>query len=441
MAEVFISYSRADLEAVNVLVQDLGGLGYEPWFDQALTGGQRWWDNILSQIRDCEFFICTLTPDSLESQACKRELDYALRLGKPVLPLLLSDKIELSSLPRVLSELQIVNFTLQDKQALHALGKAIRNLPRAAPLPDPLPEPPPVPISYLTTMKEKIETPPELEYAEQIALVIELRDHFREGRPAKEVCELLHLLKARKDLLFKVSEEIDDVLDQIRRGHRGAARAKTAAEQTAAPLVPSDEGDRDQPLVSFPKDSGGLKRAPEERKACPPEGAADDEGTRQLQLESPVEECKALMERVLDRGEVWVFEIDTANCFTIEWDDAAEALCIKATATLRDGVGGAKAKALKALGWKVQADTLIKGAVGSAALYATGGLAAVALLSRNVRDVLMSFTGTRCWTLTKGVGRKEALARAAAELATAIQRVAAEAKTIVVTRKAETLPA
>ncbi|MFL5039863.1 MAG: toll/interleukin-1 receptor domain-containing protein, partial [Xanthobacteraceae bacterium] len=65
MAEVFISYSRADLDAVNVLVQDLEGLGYEPWFDQALTGGQRWWDNILSQIRNCEFFVSTLTPESL----------------------------------------------------------------------------------------------------------------------------------------------------------------------------------------------------------------------------------------------------------------------------------------------------------------------------------------------------------------------------------------
>jgi hypothetical protein len=438
MGEVFISYSRADLEAINVLVQDLEGLGYEPWFDQALTGGQRWWDNILSQIRDCEFFVCTLTPESLESQACKRELDYALRLGKPVLPLLLSNKIELNSLPRVLSELQIVNFALQDKQALHALGKAIRNLPRAVALPDPLPEPPPVPISYLTTMKEKIETPPELEYAEQIALVIELRDHFREGRPAKEVCELLHLLKARKDLLFKVSEEIDDVLDQIRRGHRGPARAKAPTEQTAAPLVPSDEGEG-QPLGSFAKD--GHKRAPEDRKACPAEGAADDEGTRHLQLDSPVEECKALMERVLHRGEVWVFEIDTANCFTIEWDDSAEPPCLKATASLRDDVGGTKAKALKGLGWKVQSDTFVKSAVGSAALYATSGLAAVALLSRNVRDVLMSFTATRSWAMTKGPGRKEALARAAAELATAMQRVAAEAKTIVVTRKTETLPA
>jgi TIR domain len=419
VAEIFISYSRVDLEAVKVLVQDLEGFDYEPWFDQALTGGQRWWDNILSRIRSCEFFVTTLTPDSLESSACKRELDYALRLGKPILPVLLSNKVDVKSLPRHLSELHIVDYALQDKQALRALGKAIKNLPPAPALPDPLPEPPPVPISYLTTMKEKIETPSELSYAEQIALVIELRDHFREGRPAKEVCELLNLLKARKDLLFKASEEIDDVLDQIRRGHRGPSGAKKPHE---------------------PLEQASDEQGPELVPAVQP-AEREGEETRQLQLDSAVEECKALMERVLDRGETWVFEIDTANSFALEWDESAEAPCVKATASLRDGVGGAKAKALKALGWDIQTGSMLKGAVGGAALYATGGLAAVALLSRNVRDVLMSFTATRSWPLTKGGGRKEALVRAAAELATAIQRVALEARTIVVTRQAEVVSA
>src|SRR5262245_6056763 len=209
MAKIFISYSRADLEAIKTLVEDLEDAGHASWFDQALTGGQRWWDNILANIRDCEVFISGLTPDSLESQACKRELDYAARLGKPILPVQLSEDLQPNLLPPGLSELQCINYCRQDKRAALALGRAIGALPKPSPLPDPLPAPPLVPVSYLSTLKEKIETESPLDYKEQITLVIELRDHFRQGRPAEEIAEMLNRLKKRDDLLAKAAHEIN----------------------------------------------------------------------------------------------------------------------------------------------------------------------------------------------------------------------------------------
>src|SRR5262245_12282761 len=71
--KVFISYNRDSLNVVKALAEDLAESS-EPWFDQELTGGQRWWDSILARIRDCDTFVFAMTPDSLESEACGREL-------------------------------------------------------------------------------------------------------------------------------------------------------------------------------------------------------------------------------------------------------------------------------------------------------------------------------------------------------------------------------
>jgi hypothetical protein len=66
MAKIFISYDRASKDVVEQLVQDLADDDHEIWFDQQLTGGQKWW-NILSEIRHCEIFVAVLTPGFVES--------------------------------------------------------------------------------------------------------------------------------------------------------------------------------------------------------------------------------------------------------------------------------------------------------------------------------------------------------------------------------------
>src|SRR5688572_21070214 len=147
MRKVFVSYSRNNLDAVGQLVKDLQDVGFNAWHDQTLTGGQRWWDNILASIRDCDVFIFALSHESWQSEACKSELDYVVKLGKPILPVLVSDNIRLSLLSAPLAEIQISKYLQRDKAEAFALLKAINSTPIPAPLPDPLPAPPPVPLS------------------------------------------------------------------------------------------------------------------------------------------------------------------------------------------------------------------------------------------------------------------------------------------------------
>lgn len=215
MRKVFVSYSRSNLDAVTQLVEDLQAVGINTWHDQTLTGGQRWWDNILASIRDCDIFIFALSPESWESEACRSELAYVVALGKPILPVLVSDGINLNLLSAPLNEIQVTDYRLRDKGAAFALLKAINAAPSAPSLPDPLPSPPPVPISYLGTLKERIDSHASLSPQEQNLLFLELEEAVAAGRSPTEMRELLVSMKRRDDLLAKVATKLDALLKKV----------------------------------------------------------------------------------------------------------------------------------------------------------------------------------------------------------------------------------
>src|ERR1044071_3659051 len=215
MRKVFVSYSRNNLEVVTQLVEDLQAVGMTTWHDQTLTGGQRWWDNILANIRDCEVFIFALSPASRESEACRSELSYVCGLNKPILPVLVADGINLNLLSAPINEIQVADYRSRDKGAAFALLKALNATPACPPLPDPLPASPAVPVSYLGTLKERIDVNTPLGAQEQNLLFLELEEAMDEGRSPTEIRELLLRLKRRDDLLAKVGAKVDAALKSL----------------------------------------------------------------------------------------------------------------------------------------------------------------------------------------------------------------------------------
>lgn len=226
MRKVFVSYSRINLDAVTQLVDDLHAMGVNTWYDQTLTGGQRWWDNILSSIRECDIFIFALSPEAWESEACRSELAYGVGLGKTILPVLISEGIKMNLLSAPLAEIQITDYRLRDKGAAFAVLKAINAAPDASPLPDTLPAPPPVPVSYLGTLKDRIDTHASLTPQEQNLLFLELEEAIDEGRSPAELRDLLLCLRRRDDLLAKVGTKIDGALKDLDQKIAGKAPKK-----------------------------------------------------------------------------------------------------------------------------------------------------------------------------------------------------------------------
>ena len=198
-----------------VSVKDLQDVGFNAWHDQTLTGGQRWWDNILASIRDCDIFIFALSQESWESEACRSELEYVVALGKPILPVLVCDNIRLSLLSAPLNEIQVTDYLHRDKAAAFAILKAINSTAAAPPLPDPLPKPPPVPLSYLGALKDRIETAATLSAQEQNLLFLEIEGAIDKGRSQAEIRDLLTSLKQRDDLLASVARKVDEAMKRV----------------------------------------------------------------------------------------------------------------------------------------------------------------------------------------------------------------------------------
>ncbi len=85
---LFISYSRDDEIWVKELWHKLRAY-HDAWIDRQLVPGQDWWDTILQRIEDCECCVYIMTPASVGSIYCRAEMDYALALNKPIVPLML----------------------------------------------------------------------------------------------------------------------------------------------------------------------------------------------------------------------------------------------------------------------------------------------------------------------------------------------------------------
>jgi hypothetical protein len=196
--------------AVTVLRNGLLRLQHNVWIDDRLALGQAWWDEILHQIRICDAMVVAVSPSLLESQAGSREREYALRLGKPILPVCLR-AVSMQLLPPDLAELQFVDYCTPGPDAAFQLAFALGNLPVSDPLPVPLPTPPAVPVSYLSGLAVKVGAP-SLTLDEQFTLVAKLRAAL--GKPAERdaAFQLLRSLRDREDLYYAPACELAELL-------------------------------------------------------------------------------------------------------------------------------------------------------------------------------------------------------------------------------------
>ncbi|MGI9325439.1 MAG: TIR domain-containing protein [Pseudomonadales bacterium] len=82
---VFISYSHSDGKAVGTDRENLEQAGLDVWLDQRIPGGIDWSEEIASAITAADVFLIYLSPSSVASEHCRRELTFAITREKPVL--------------------------------------------------------------------------------------------------------------------------------------------------------------------------------------------------------------------------------------------------------------------------------------------------------------------------------------------------------------------
>lgn len=95
LSDVFISYSRKDLPFARKLFDSIKALDKEVWTDfEDIPKAADWWKEIQSGIDASDSFIFIISPDSVRSDICHKEVDHAVSKGKRFLPLLHRDIIE-----------------------------------------------------------------------------------------------------------------------------------------------------------------------------------------------------------------------------------------------------------------------------------------------------------------------------------------------------------
>lgn len=84
---VFISYNHTDATYAYTLAQELKRQDLEPWIDNRIRVGKRWWKTVVDKLRESAAVIVVMTPESEESEWVEREVHLALRWKIPVFPL------------------------------------------------------------------------------------------------------------------------------------------------------------------------------------------------------------------------------------------------------------------------------------------------------------------------------------------------------------------
>ena len=78
MGQVFISYSRRDLEIVNHLVERMQRAGIHIWIDrEEIKAGKLWRTQIVQAIDTCDAFILMLSSSAAASENVRKEIDLA----------------------------------------------------------------------------------------------------------------------------------------------------------------------------------------------------------------------------------------------------------------------------------------------------------------------------------------------------------------------------
>lgn len=107
MTQIFISYSRNDMEFVQYLAMGLYRAGLDVWWDLSdIQGSDVWEKKIEEGLKTSQYFVVVMTPAALESRWVRREYLSADNKGLTIIPVRLKTYDEL---PLALRDIQPVD--------------------------------------------------------------------------------------------------------------------------------------------------------------------------------------------------------------------------------------------------------------------------------------------------------------------------------------------
>jgi WD40 repeat protein len=111
MAQVFISYSRADRDFVRQLHEALAKVNRDTWVDwQDIPLTAQWQQEILTNIEGAENFAFVISPEAVDSPNCLKEINHAVVNNKRIVPILYRH-VSSDAIPETLGKFQRIDFS------------------------------------------------------------------------------------------------------------------------------------------------------------------------------------------------------------------------------------------------------------------------------------------------------------------------------------------
>jgi tetratricopeptide (TPR) repeat protein len=126
--KIFLSYSRQDIAFADRLDAALKERGFEPLIDRSeIYAFEDWWRRIQSLIAQADTVIFVLSPESVASAICGKEVAFAASLNKRFAPIVIQ-KVDDNLVPEALSRLNFIFFDDESKfaESFDKLSEALR---------------------------------------------------------------------------------------------------------------------------------------------------------------------------------------------------------------------------------------------------------------------------------------------------------------------------
>jgi len=106
---VFVCYAHEDTQQVYREIAWLNDYGVNVWYDEGISPGHEWTDELATAIQGCTKVLYFVTPNSVLSEHCRRELNFAQEEGREVVAI----HLQATEVPAGL------RLSLNNRQAIH----------------------------------------------------------------------------------------------------------------------------------------------------------------------------------------------------------------------------------------------------------------------------------------------------------------------------------
>jgi TIR domain len=134
--KVFISYARKDEALAEKVAAALEEAGLDAWYDKReIMPGDNWAEKIAKGLKESDAMVVLLTPNSLESDLVRRDIDFALSenaYNKRLIPVIVGEEAELPAwkIPWIFQHLKTVVLPEhgRNKEQLKQIANALKEV-------------------------------------------------------------------------------------------------------------------------------------------------------------------------------------------------------------------------------------------------------------------------------------------------------------------------